>query len=49
MKEVREMAGWMYRRALDLKDFGARHNLPWLRRLGLALQEKLKKCPRRYF
>jgi hypothetical protein len=33
------MAGFIYRRAVDLKEFGERHNLPCLIRLGLALKD----------
>jgi hypothetical protein len=32
------MIGFMYRRAVAIKDFGERHHLAWLIRMGLAIQ-----------
>jgi hypothetical protein len=33
------MVGFMYRTAIAVKDFGERHKLPWLIRLGLWIRE----------
>jgi hypothetical protein len=33
------MAGFMYRTAVAVKDFGERHNMAWIIRLGLAIRE----------
>jgi hypothetical protein len=38
------MAGFMYRTAIAVKDFGERHNLPWVIRMGLALKVKAGTC-----
>ena len=43
------MAGFIYRTAVAIKDFGERHNLPCLIRLGLAIRERVKKLPVKYF
>ena len=43
------MFGFMYRRAVALKEFGERHNLPWLIRLGLAIKDRVMEFPVRYF
>jgi hypothetical protein len=39
------MAGFLYRRAAALKEFGERHNIPVLIRLGLALRDWAGKFP----
>jgi hypothetical protein len=39
------MNGWIYRRAIALKDFGERHNLPCIIRLGLALKDWVSQFP----
>jgi hypothetical protein len=33
------MIGFLYRRAVALKEFGERRHLPWLIRLGLWIRE----------
>jgi hypothetical protein len=43
------MAGFIYRRAVALKEFGERHKLPCLVRLGLWMREQVMKLPVRYF
>jgi hypothetical protein len=35
------IAGIFYRTAVRIKEFGERHNLPWLIRLGLAIRNAL--------
>jgi hypothetical protein len=35
------MIGFLYRRAIGLKEFGERHKMPWLIRLGLAIRESV--------
>jgi len=39
------MVGFIYRRAIALKDFGERHNIGFCIRLGLALREWVSKYP----
>jgi hypothetical protein len=39
------MCGFMYRMAIGLKDFGERHKLPRLIRLGLAIRDRVMKVP----
>jgi hypothetical protein len=39
------MVGIMYRRAVALKEFGERHNLPWCIRWGLALRNWVSNFP----
>jgi hypothetical protein len=39
------MRGWIYRRAVALKDFGERHNIGFCIRLGLALRGWVSKYP----
>lgn len=39
------MAGFMYRTAIAVKDFGERHNIAWIIRLGLAIREWVIKLP----
>jgi hypothetical protein len=43
------MKGWIYRRAVGLKDFGERHNLPGLIRLGLVIRDWVIKFSTGYF
>jgi hypothetical protein len=43
------MAGFIYRRAVAIREFGERHNLPWLVRLGLWIRERVIKLPVKYF
>jgi hypothetical protein len=43
------MIGFIYRGAVVLKEFGERHNLPRLIRLGLAIRDWVMKFPVRYF
>jgi hypothetical protein len=43
------MIGFMYRRAVNLKEFGERHKLPWLIGLGLWIREWVMKFPVRHF
>jgi hypothetical protein len=43
------MCGFIYRRAVAIKDFGERHNIPWLIGLGLAVRDWVSKFPARYF
>jgi hypothetical protein len=38
------MKGFMYRMAIRFKDFGERHKLLWLIRLGLWIQERVMNC-----
>jgi hypothetical protein len=35
------MCGFIYRMAIRFKDFGERHKLPWLIRLGLWIRERV--------
>jgi hypothetical protein len=37
------MIGFLYRRAVALKEFGERRHLPWLIKLGLAIQGWVSK------
>ena len=39
------MAGFIYRRAVAIREFGERHNLPCVIRLGLALRELVSQFP----
>jgi hypothetical protein len=39
------MTGFVYRRAVALKEFGERHNLSWCIRLGLALRNWVGNFP----
>jgi hypothetical protein len=39
------MAGFIYRRAVALKEFGERRGMGWLVRLGLALRELAGSFP----
>jgi hypothetical protein len=43
------MIGFIYRRAVALKEFGERHHAAWLVRLGLAIREWVMKFPVRIF
>ena len=43
------MAGFLYRRAVAIREFGERHNLPCLVRLGLWMREGVIKLPVGYF
>jgi hypothetical protein len=43
------MAGFMYRTAAAVKDFGERHGMPGLIRLGLAMRERVIKFPVLFF
>jgi hypothetical protein len=43
------MIGFIYRRAVALKEFGERHHLAWLVRLGLAIRKWVMKFPVRIF
>jgi len=38
---VSEWRGFLYRRAIGMKDFGERHGLSFLIRWGLALRDSL--------
>ena len=42
------MYGFIYRAAIGLKDFGERHKLPWLIRLGFWIREKVIYLPAKY-
>ena len=39
------MRGWIYRRAVGLKEFGERHRLDLIIKVGLALREWIIKYP----
>jgi hypothetical protein len=39
------MCGFIYRMAIRFKDFGERHKLPWLIRLGLWIRERVIELP----
>jgi len=39
------MRGWIYRRAVGLKEFGERHRIDFIIRAGLALREWIIKYP----
>ena len=39
------MTGFIYRRAIDLKNFGERHNVGLFIRLGLSLRDWVMKYP----
>jgi hypothetical protein len=39
------MIGFLYRWAIALKEFGERHKMPWLIRLGLAIRESVTRIP----
>jgi hypothetical protein len=43
------MCGFIYRMAIRIKEFGERHKLPWLVRLGLWIREQVIKLPARHF
>jgi hypothetical protein len=43
------MTGFIYRRAIDLKDFGERIDSGFFIRLGLALKDWVSKYPVKYF
>ena len=43
------MKGFIYRRAVGLKDFGERHNIGFCIRLGLALRGWVSRYPIHYF
>ena len=43
------MTGFIYRRAIDLKDIGERCNLGFCIRLGLVLRDWVTKYPVKYF
>ncbi|MDR1250894.1 MAG: hypothetical protein LBK62_01880 [Treponema sp.] len=38
------MYGFLYRMAICFKEFGERHKLPWLIRLGLWIRERVMNC-----
>jgi hypothetical protein len=39
------MAGFMYRTAVAVKDFGERHNMAWIIRLGLWIRDRAIEYP----
>ena len=43
------MAGFLYWWAVAIREFGERHNLPGLVRLGLWMRERVIKLPVKYF
>jgi hypothetical protein len=43
------MSGFIYRRAVALKEFGERHNLAVFIRLGLWIRERVVEYPAVYF
>jgi hypothetical protein len=43
------MHGFILRTAVGIKEFGERHNLPWLIRLGLWIRQRVGKFPVEYF
>ena len=43
------MAGFIYRAAAAVKDFGERHKIGFIVRLGLWVREQVMKLPAKYF